>query len=89
MARKPTVDEWKALGLALHERAGGCCEHIDEDGTRCGRRIPLDSMCFDNVHHVKKRSAGGKMTLSDTALFCGPSNYWGRKDDSCHTKEHC
>lgn len=78
---KPTKEDWLVLGKALHERAGGACE-------QCGKRIPIDSMCFDNVHHVVRRSAGGKLTLSDCQLVCGPSNYWGRKDESCHTKEH-
>ena len=71
--------DWHAIGEKLWERSDGHCE-------RCGREI--DVLRYENVHHKKKRSAGGIETLPDTELLCGPMMFWGKKDDSCHTWKH-
>lgn len=75
---RATKEQWLILGRALWERAGGKCED-------CGLRIPLHMVRYENVHHQKKRSQGGEMTLTDCMFVCGPMSYYGKVDNSCHT----
>ncbi len=82
--KKHTVRDWEGIALKLWYRAGSRCECV-RDGERCKIRIKLEDVTAHNVHHAKKRSQGGKETLKDCKFACGPFQFWGEKDDSCHT----
>lgn len=76
--KKRTKRDWKKIALELWEANGGRCQ-------RCGMKIRLEDVTAANVHHAKKRSAGGKETTEDCRFVCSPMQYYGEEDKSCHT----
>ncbi len=82
--KKHTIRDWKGIALKLWHSAGGRCE-CTRGGKRCTVRIKLEDVTPSNVHHARKRSAGGKETLKDCRFTCGPMQFFGGMDDSCHT----
>jgi len=53
---------------AVYVRDGGRCAFLSVEGHRCGERR------FIEFHHVIPRAAGGKATVENIQLRCGPHN---------------
>ena len=48
----------------------------------------IQTLKFENVSHRVKRSRSKKLVhdFSNLDILCGPTDYWGEKDTSCHTR---
>lgn len=57
----------RAVRAAAFERARGCCENIDADGERCGKKLFPGDIHYD---HVIADSIGGEPTLDNCAVLC-------------------
>lgn len=73
--------KWVEMLDAVSRRAHGRCE-------RCKRRIYRATATPANVHHVLARSACGTDDMTNLAYVCGPMNFYGGTDHSCHTWIH-
>ena len=61
------------------KRAGGRCELLKPDGTRCNRFAPWDGIGHGELVHIVASGKGGSDTLENTQWSCG-------LPDSCHRK---
>lgn len=59
-----------------------------------GKNIPCDNcgkviktIKFENVSHIEGRGAAPAKAhdFENLEILCGPTDYWGEKDTSCHT----
>ena len=71
------LHNWEAICGFLQARSGGRCE-------RC-KRVFRNGVQPQNAHHVKPRSQGGTDDPSNLAALCGPKEFFGEVDRSCHT----
>ena len=53
---------------------------------RCGRLIK--TLKYENISHRVSRSRDKKLAHSynNLEILCGPTDFYGKKDDSCHTR---
>lgn len=53
--------------------------------SNCGREIK--SITYDNVAHLRGRGVEKalKFEPENMSILCGPTDYWGEVDRSCHT----
>lgn len=53
--------------------------------TNCGKRIK--TIKFENVSHIEGRGAqpGKAHDFNNMEILCGPTDYFGEVDNSCHT----
>lgn len=53
--------------------------------SNCGHKIK--TLKYENISHIEPRSlAPGKAhDFENMEILCGPTDYWGQKDESCHT----
>jgi hypothetical protein len=64
-----------AVRRAVHERDGGRCRYVDEDGRRCGEQDKLE------FHHRHPFGMGGGHSADNLSLLCGAHNrYLAEKD---------
>ena len=62
-----------------YELAGGRCELLKQDGTRCNRRAPWDGVGHGELVHIVASGKGGSDSLLNCEWSCG-------LPDSCHRK---
>lgn len=53
--------------LQAWDRCGGCCEHIDANGKRCGRKLMPGRLRYD---HRIPDELGGEPTLENCQVIC-------------------
>lgn len=65
-------------------------KHLRETGnmprcTNCGMRLP--ELRYSNISHIEKRSLNPELReeVSNMEVLCSAQNFWGKKDESCHT----
>ena len=58
-----------AIKRAVHERDGGRCRYVDEQGRRCGARDRLE------FHHRHPFGFGGDHSVGNVALVCQQHNH--------------
>lgn len=61
--------EFKAWRAAVVERAGGRCEAINTDGTRCRKAAPYHRMFADHRHEI--RDGGAPFDVDNGQCLCG------------------
>lgn len=57
----------QAVRVAAFERAQGRCEHVDEAGERCNKKLYPGDIHYD---HIIADSIGGEPTLDNCAVLC-------------------
>ena len=57
----------KAIKIAAWSRAGGRCEHVDQDGDRCNKKLSPGDTEYD---HVIPAALGGDNSLGNCAVLC-------------------
>lgn len=65
-------------------------QHLADNGGKaycenCGLQLP--ELRYSNISHIKKRSTSPELReeVSNMEVLCSAQNFWGSKDESCHT----
>lgn len=53
--------------VAAFERAGGVCEHIDRDGSRCATKLRPGDLFYD---HIIPDALGGEPVIDNCQCLC-------------------
>ena len=97
-SKKPKKTPVKKFKSGRISRAGSMKEYIQYrypgyvsgpvPCDNCGKMI--DIIRFENVSHIKSRATRPDLMhdFENMELICGPNQYQGKVDDSCHTNWH-
>lgn len=85
---RPRKKNWKSVAKVMREYVQWRYPGTD------GRNIPCDNckgiireIKYENVSHIKGRGAhpGEARDFENFEILCGPTDFWGTVDRSCHT----